>query len=234
MAELGREFERRADAKYRESVQRFFREPVELAGVPTPVFRKIESEFYQRVRGLPKAPLFKLCDELLAVGRMEETGIAFAWAWRRRRELGPSDFRVFERWVRQHVTNWGACDSLCCRALGDLLVRFPALAPKVLVWTGSRGRWVKRASAVALIPGVRKGMFLDQALATAERLLLDPDDMVQKGYGWLLKVVADRDRPRVFAYVMSKRATMPRTALRYAIEKMPAEMRSKAMERARE
>jgi 3-methyladenine DNA glycosylase AlkD len=90
---------------------------------------------------------------------------------------------------------------------------------------------VKRASAVALIPGVRRGLFFDQALATADRLLSDRDDMVQKGYGWLLKVVADRDRKLVFDYVMSKRAVMPRTALRYAIEKMPVALRRRAMER---
>jgi 3-methyladenine DNA glycosylase AlkD len=160
-AELGREFERRADPKYRESLQRFFREPVELAGVPMPVFREVEREYYQRVRDLTKTELFKLCEELLAVGRMEETSTAFAWAWRRRRELEPSDFRMFERWMKQHVSNWGACDTLCCRALGDLLARFPALAPKVLVWTGSKGRWVKRASAVALIPGMKQGLFFD-------------------------------------------------------------------------
>jgi 3-methyladenine DNA glycosylase AlkD len=58
--------------------------------------------------------------------------------------------------------------------------------------------------------------------------------MVQKGYGWMLKELSEQDQKRVFDYVMSKRATMPRTALRYAIEKMPADMRSKAMARARE
>jgi 3-methyladenine DNA glycosylase AlkD len=133
--------------------------------------------------------------------------------------------------VRKYVTNWGACDSLCCRALGDLLVRFPAVAPKLLRWTGSRNRWVKRASAVALIPGCRQGLFHAQAFATAERLLSDADDMVQKGYGWLLKEVSNVNPERVYRYVLAKRATMPRTALRYAIEKLPAVMRKEAMRR---
>jgi 3-methyladenine DNA glycosylase AlkD len=55
--------------------------------------------------------------------------------------------------------------------------------------------------------------------------------MVQKGYGWMLKEASKKHQPEVFDYVMSKKARMPRTALRYAIEKMPVEMRRRAMER---
>jgi 3-methyladenine DNA glycosylase AlkD len=53
--------------------------------------------------------------------------------------------------------------------------------------------------------------------------------MVQKGYGWMLKSLADAYEDEVFQYVLSKRAIMPRTALRYAIEKMPEEKRREAM-----
>ncbi len=60
---------------------------------------------------------------------------------------------------------------------------------------------------------------------------MDKDDMVQKGYGWMLKEASKKHQAEVFDYVMKRKAEMPRTALRYAIEKMPAEMRKKAMER---
>ena len=62
-------------------------------------------------------------------------------------------------------------------------------------------------------------------------LVDDRDDMVQKGYGWMLKEASKPHQPEVFDDVMAHRAVMPRTALRYAIEKMPAELRRKAMER---
>jgi 3-methyladenine DNA glycosylase AlkD len=55
--------------------------------------------------------------------------------------------------------------------------------------------------------------------------------MVQKGYGWLLKEASRAHQAEVFDYVMKNKAVMPRTSLRYAIEKMPAELRRKAMER---
>ena len=90
---------------------------------------------------------------------------------------------------------------------------------------------VKRAAAVTLIIPARKGLFLDQIFKIADILLLDPDDLVQKGYGWMLKAASQAHQEEVFNYVMQKKAIMPRTSLRYAIEKMPGEMRKRAMER---
>lgn len=60
-------------------------------------------------------------------------------------------------------------------------------------------------------------------------MLEDPDDMVQKGYGWMLKEATKKFPDEVFDYVMRHKGRMPRTALRYAIEKLPANLRRKAM-----
>ncbi|MFA5105363.1 MAG: DNA alkylation repair protein [Candidatus Micrarchaeia archaeon] len=55
--------------------------------------------------------------------------------------------------------------------------------------------------------------------------------MVQKGYGWLLKEASRKHQKEVFDYVCAHRHEMPRTALRYAIELMPKEMRTEAMKK---
>jgi len=62
-------------------------------------------------------------------------------------------------------------------------------------------------------------------------LLVDKDDLVQKGYGWMLKAASQAYQKEVFDFVMKNKATMPRTALRYAIEKMPQEMKVEAMKK---
>jgi len=67
------------------------------------------------------------------------------------------------------------------------------------------------------------------AFEIADLLLTDADDMVQKGYGWMLKEAGLNFRDEVFEYVMKNKDKMPRTALRSAIEKLPADMRKKAM-----
>jgi 3-methyladenine DNA glycosylase AlkD len=55
--------------------------------------------------------------------------------------------------------------------------------------------------------------------------------MVQKGYGWLLKEASRKHTDEVFAYVMRNKRSMPRTALRYAIELMPKEHKAEAMKK---
>ena len=62
-------------------------------------------------------------------------------------------------------------------------------------------------------------------------LLTDEDDLVQKGYGWMLKVAGQSHQEQVFDYVMKNKKIMPRTSLSYAIEKMPEDLRKQAMKK---
>jgi 3-methyladenine DNA glycosylase AlkD len=90
---------------------------------------------------------------------------------------------------------------------------------------------MKRAAAVSLIIPAKHGQFLPEIIRIADRLLLDKDDMVQKGYGWMLKEASEQHLDEVYQYVLKHRKDMPRTALRYAIEKMPPEMKAEAMKK---
>ena len=89
----------------------------------------------------------------------------------------------------------------------------------------------RRASAVSLIIPARKGLYLDTIFEIADSLLPDKDDLVQKGYGWMLKAASELHQQEVFDYVMKKKSIMPRTSLRYAIEKMPENLKILAMEK---
>jgi 3-methyladenine DNA glycosylase AlkD len=84
---------------------------------------------------------------------------------------------------------------------------------------------------VSLIVPAKKGLFLQEAIEISDTLLLDPDDMVQKGYGWLLKEASRKHQKEVLDYILKNRKTMPRTALRYAIELMPKELKAEAMKK---
>ena len=93
----------------------------------------------------------------------------------------------------------------------------------------SANRWMRRACAVSFIVPAKRGKFLKEVFRISDMLLLDRDDMVQKGYGWLLKEASRLHQKEVFLYVMKNKNKMPRTALRYAIELMPKAMKSRAM-----
>jgi len=161
--------------------------------------------------------------------RYEEHAVAFSWAGKLGAKLEPADFVILERWLKKYVNNWAACDTFCGGAVGEFLVRFPEFLPRVRGWAKSKNRWLRRASAVALIPAAKQQKYLPEAYETADILLEDEDDMVQKGYGWLLKEIANKRPQEVFDFVMERKDRMPRTALRYAIEKMPTAWKKQAM-----
>lgn len=208
-----------------------YQEMPKLYGVPSPIVRKLSSEFFQKVKKKPKQEILQLCDDLLESGYSEERTIAFDWAFRLRKMYEKSDFQLLEAWLTEHVHGWGACDDLCTHALGAFICQFPEFIQKTREWTRSKNRWVRRASAVCLIYSVRRKEHLGDVLETADALLTDQDIMVQKGYGWMLKEASNHYPKEVFDYVMKNRREMPRTALRYAIEKLSPEHRIEAMKR---
>jgi 3-methyladenine DNA glycosylase AlkD len=143
----------------------------------------------------------------------------------------PDDFQVFEKWINDYVNNWASCDTLCNHTVGEYLEMYPGSLTRLRDLARSDNRWMRRASAVSLIIPAKKGKFLGDILEIADILLLDKDDMVRKGYGWMLKEASKKNQREIFDYVLKNRSVMPRTALRYAIEKMPVDLKSIAMER---
>jgi 3-methyladenine DNA glycosylase AlkD len=113
--------------------------------------------------------------------------------------------------------------------MGNFIEKFPEYINELKRWTQSDNRWMRRAAAVSLIVPAKRGRYLDDVLEIADLLLTDKDDMVRKGYGWLLKEASRKHQEEVFHYVMRNRKSMPRTALRYAIELMPKEQKAEAM-----
>jgi 3-methyladenine DNA glycosylase AlkD len=219
------------DEKMLKSSSRFFKEgkAALVYGVGMKEVGKIGKTFYNQIQGSTKKEIFEICEELWKSKYLEEAVIACIFSESLHKKYEPSDFKVFEHWVKNYVNNWADCDTLCNHTVGTFVMMFPKYVNKLKIWAKSDNRWVKRASAVSLIIPARKGMFLRDIFEIADILLLDKDDMVQKGYGWMLKAASEAYQKEVFDYVVFKKAVMPRTALRYAIEKMPQELRAEAM-----
>ncbi|MBP1909542.1 DNA alkylation repair protein [Methanolobus bombayensis] len=228
---LRNDLEQNSDEEAKASSNRFFKEPIKCYGMKTPVARKIAKTYYKQVSGKNKQEIFALCEELLSSDYMEEAFIAFEWSYNLRKQYEPEDFPMFERWVGDYVNNWAKCDTLCNHTIGMFIDMYPQYIDSLKKWTASENSWYRRAAAVTLILAARRGDFLDDIFEIADLLLTDEDDLVQKGYGWMLKEASKQHQKEVFDYVVVNKEVMPRTALRYAIEKMPKELRVKAMEK---
>jgi len=226
---LRKELINNADEKTRISGERYFKEEVKLYGLKSADVSRISKEYYKEIVDKRKMNIFDLCNDLWKSGFMEESFVACNWSYNVHKQYEPSDFSVFEYWVNNYVGNWASCDTLCNHSVGTFIEMYPEYLSGLKDWAKSANRWVKRASAVSLIIPARNGKFLKDIFEIADILHSDKDDMVQKGWGWMLKAASQSHQQDVFRYVMSKKATMPRTSLRYAIEKMPVELKAQAM-----
>lgn len=229
--DLRNELKANADEKTRTGSKRFFKEHVDVYGVNSWLVHKISKAHFNKLESKNKAEVFDLCEILWQSGKLEETFVACNWSYAMRDEYEPKDFDTFKHWIGTYVNNWASCDTLCNHTVGSFLARYPEYVQELKEFTSSENRWMRRAAAVSLIVPVREGMFLDEVFEIANRLMNDKDDLVQKGYGWLLKVAAKHREQEVFEFVVASKQIMPRTALRYAIEKMPKEKRAQAMAR---
>jgi len=127
---------------------------------------------------------------------------------------------VWKRWLAQNYSsNWATTDAICGYLIGPLIIVHPSLAPRVGAWASARNMWVRRASAVSLIPSVRRGAALDVAYVVARRLHADREDLIQKAVGWMLREAGKIDAARLERYLRRNGPNIPRTTLRYAIER---------------
>ncbi len=218
-----------ADEKTMASGQKFFKEKINSYGVSVPVVNKISKETYAQVKQKSKAEILEICEKLWQSDVIEETFVACNLSYAIEKQYVPEDFVVFDRWINNYVNNWASCDTLCNHTVGEFVIKYPEYIRALKDFALSENRWVRRAAAVTLIIPARKGLFLNDIFEIADTLLTDKDDLVQKGYGWMLKAASQAHQQEVFEYVIKNKAVMPRTALRYAIEKMPEELKTKAM-----
>ncbi|PVX24028.1 MAG: DNA alkylation repair protein [Candidatus Bathyarchaeum sp.] len=225
------EIQANATEKNRQGSRRVFKEEIKVHGVTVPAVRKIAKKAFEQIKGLDKKEIFGLCEELLKSDYIEEAFVAYIWLDWLSDAFEPEDFVVLENWLNCYVSNWAECDTLCNHPVGSFVEKYPRYIENLKKWTKSKNRWTRRGAAVSLVLPARKGMFLEDIFEIADSLLLDDDDLVQKGYGWMLKEASKQHQKQVFDYIMKNKAVMPRTALRYAIEKMPPELRKEAMKK---
>jgi 3-methyladenine DNA glycosylase AlkD len=231
ITKIREELQGHADPEVQKTSLRFFKEKITCYGMKTPAVMAIAKKYWREVKNRPKREIFDLCEELYRSGYLEESFIVSNWAYALSGQYEPEDLTVFRHWIDTYITNWASCDGFCNHTMGDFIEQFPEYVDELNTWTRSDNRWMRRAAAVSLIVPAKHGKFLDEAIGIADLLLEDQDDMVQKGYGWLLKEASRNHQKPVFDYVMKNKKKMPRTALRYAIELMPKDLKTEAMKK---
>jgi 3-methyladenine DNA glycosylase AlkD len=231
IGQIRQELGRIANPEIQKSSKRYFKEEIRCYGTKTAAVVAMAKKYWKDVKNRPKAEIFALCEELYQSGYMEESFIVSEWAHAISGRYEREDISVFRRWIDTYITNWASCDGFCNHTMGDFIEQYPEYTDELKRWTQSENRWMRRAAAVSLIVPAKHGKFLEESIEIAGLLLTDKDDLVQKGYGWLLKEASRKHTDEVFAYIMKNKKEMPRTALRYAIELMPKDLKAEAMKK---
>jgi 3-methyladenine DNA glycosylase AlkD len=126
----------------------------------------------------------------------------------------------------QYINNWDLVDTSAPAILGAYLFN----KPKNLLFdlAKSTDLWQQRTAIIATQYFIRKGRF-DETIAIAKILLHHTHDLIHKAVGWMLREVAEKDFETTYQFIKSNYKNIPRTALRYAIEKFDPELRQQIM-----
>lgn len=122
----------------------------------------------------------------------------------------------------QFVNNWDLVDSSCNQILGAFFHKKDKSLFYELADSGKL--WSQRVAMISSMFWIKKDDFAD-ALRLAEKLKNHPHDLMHKAVGWMLREIGKRDFEVEYEFLKRHYSTMPRTALRYAIEKFPEDLR---------
>ena len=132
--------------------------------------------------------------------------------------------QVYETYLREieHVNNWDLVDSSAHLIVGPWLEN--RSRRKLYTMAKSRKLWTRRIAIMSTYHYIRNGEY-DDTLAIAQILLNDKEDLIHKAVGWMLREVGNRDRSVEEQFLTRHYREMPRTMLRYAIERFPEKQR---------
>ncbi|OGU03231.1 MAG: hypothetical protein A2085_04925 [Gemmatimonadetes bacterium GWC2_71_10] len=198
-------------------------ETVAFIGVAVPDVRRFARDLYGRVRGawtVEEAIAF--ADRCARQRETELKWVGFFVVGRYRRSLPRTLLPTVKGWLADGCCdNWALVDALAPEIITPLLARFPGITKELLAWTRSRNLWIRRAALVALVPPARKGERLDEAYDAVMAVAGDREDLIHKAAGWLLREAGKTDGQRLERFLLEHGPKLPRTTVRYAIERFP-------------
>ena len=181
-------------------------------GVRMPDIRKVAKKFSPKITlkeltELIQSPIHevRLCALIILVNQYKKGNFS----------------KIFEYYIRQinFINNWDLVDSSAPYIIGDYLYNNPNERSILFEFVHSENLWVRRISIVSTFTLIKNNQF-NETLQIAKILLNDKHDLIHKAVGWMLREVYKRDQDLIRTFLKQNYAQLPRTTLRYAIERM--------------
>lgn len=180
----------------------------EFAGMPVKELEKLlESPIHEARAGAISIMDKESRNKKIAPGRLEE---------------------MYKLYMRRHdrVNNWDLVDLGCLYMTGSYL--FDKSRSPLYKLARSKNMWERRTAILSNCYFIRQGETED-TFTIAELLVKDKEDLIHKATGWMLRFAGDKDKQKLKSFLDKHAATMPRTLLRYSIEKMDKKLKDHYM-----
>jgi len=225
----------KADPVKARGAERYFKHSIKSYGLAAADVHALAAELHGRVKAdWTVDDAIELCDILVRDPELEAKAIGTLVLNRFKRSFTPALFARAKAWLAaDRLDNWASVDTFCAEGLGAFLERYPAYVERIKSWAGHPNRWVKRASLVSFIKLARKPEFLPAVYAISASVFTADDDLVEKANGWLLREAGKADAVRLEKFLLKHGPAIPRTTLRYAIERFPEDKRKAIMFKTR-
>jgi len=210
-----------ADPKGAASTRRFFNQHTDpdepFIGIPMPVLRKYVRDAHHL--SLPEAiSLLHIPEHEIRMFALLVLNDQFASGTAAEQRAIYRTYLDNTAWIN----NWDFVDTSAPQIIGGYLL--DRSRKPLTRLAKSKNLWERRMAILATFPFIRNDDFAD-TLAISERFLHDPEDLIHKAVGWMLREVGKRDQKVEETFLNQHAAVMPRTMLRYAIERFPEKRR---------
>lgn len=235
LSQLKKELKQNANPEKAKVLQRFFKtgkgeygEGDIFLGIYVPIQRKIAKKYDLSLVDIQKLLNSKIHDERLVALFILINKYKKSWP------LGGQQKEIFDFYLKntKRINNWDLVDLSAPNIVGDFLLPRLNLGNRKILYklAESDNLWEKRISIISTLTFIRVGEFKD-TLKISEILLNDKHDLIHKAVGWMLREVGKRDQKVEEKFLKKHYKKMPRTMLRYAVERFPEDLRQKYLEK---
>ena len=232
LKELKKELENKANPQQAEILQKFFKtkkgqygEGDIFLGLNVPQQRAICKSYENlSIRQIKKLLKSKIHEHRLC-------GLFILIALYKKADKKGRD-KIFKFYLKnaKRINNWDLVDLSAPKIVGEYLIEHPKQIKILEKLANSKNLWEKRIAMVATFSFIKKQEHMEEVLKIAGLLLKDSHDLIHKAVGWMLREFGKKDMEELKVFLRCEYKKLPRTTLRYAIEKFPEGERKKYLE----
>ncbi len=192
---------------------------------------KISNKYYKE---LPESDneFIELCDSFVKSNNWNLFNTVTLWLKKRKSAIDIRYIEIFDEWINLYIKDWGMCDQLCYRLINPLVEKYDQMYDRLLLWSDSTNKNVRRVSLVSFIRSSQKLIVyydFERVIKIVDKLKKDDDIHVQKAVGWVLKCCYTNYQTELVSYLKENISSLSRLVFRYSLENMPKDIKAELM-----